>query len=899
MAEREGGGPAPAEDGGRTLKTNGLERPSDDHSNTGAGDAQLGTSGAVDVIAGVFAPVVNNRTWLAWNWEGSARRKRPLGKANDPQTWKTLAEARAAEKQLGLVLTDRELCGGIVCVDLDGCRDPESGKLSDWAVSIIERLGSYTEVSPSGTGVKMFLLAGEGEFGDGTVPISADAVSSKKPQIELFAGGGARFVTVTGDNLDGTPLTLTTVDAETWAELVPEDEQDDERSGRHDDDPLKLEAEKVRDALRFVAADDRFDWLRVTAALWNAVQDQELHDSDARRIWEDWSRTSPEKFNEQANAETWEKLRQRGPKRRKATLWTIYERLAKPNGWPGYVVGRVGPVPLGRLRDGNFAVLDQNAHIVRSMSAEKLVSTANLMGLAPPAFWKRQFPVENKNGLFNAYGAGATIMEACNQRGAFNPTRTRGRGVWREGSEVVVNLDGNEPESADYLYLCFEPLALVQDSEIDPKRVFEWIKRFNWKDPSSATLYFGWMAFAPVCGVVDWRPHVFLHGPWGTGKTTLMTTTTRLLTPLVVSADGASTEAGIRQSLGPDSLPVVIDEFESDHDQRRLQSVIKLARSASSADSPVLRGTPEGKAMQFALRTTFLLAAINPIAGSAADETRLIALELEKHNGDREMAQVIDAGKREFAALGPAWCSLAVRNAKFLPDAIEIIKAAMSGRDERHRNNMGTLLAAAFVMLEGRVPTKQEASAWVEQHAETLETHGEAHRRDDAVEALDFLLSQEERIPVTTDEGDRDRTIYETKTLRQLIVEAYEHGPYEQGSANVFDGADIRVLRGWEGKSRGTGEVTEPGDYLSLRVGSTKLRELFARSKWSNWALALGKLEGAHKPYSPLRFGSRVGKQRAVLVPLHHWWQGEGDEERAPEPEAKPPKPEPAEDERY
>ena len=56
-----------------------------------------------------------------------------------------------------------------------------------------------------------------------------------------------------------------------------------------------------------------------------------------------------------------------------------------------------------------------------------------------------------------------------------------------------------------------------------------------------------------------------------------------------------------------DSRPVIIDEFESDQGRSHIAGVIRLARSASSAESPVLRGTPEGKAMQFALRTMLLL----------------------------------------------------------------------------------------------------------------------------------------------------------------------------------------------------------------------------------------------------------------------------------------------------
>ena len=38
-------------------------------------------------------------------------------------------------------------------VDLDHCRNRETGEIEPWALAIISRLNSYTEVSPSGTGL--------------------------------------------------------------------------------------------------------------------------------------------------------------------------------------------------------------------------------------------------------------------------------------------------------------------------------------------------------------------------------------------------------------------------------------------------------------------------------------------------------------------------------------------------------------------------------------------------------------------------------------------------------------------------------------------------------------------------------------------------------------------------
>lgn len=76
---------------------------------------------------------------------------------NNPGTWAPFADAVAAYEDgkadgAGVVLGD-----GLVGVDLDGCRDPETGAIAPWAQSIIDALNSYTEISPSGTGVHILL----------------------------------------------------------------------------------------------------------------------------------------------------------------------------------------------------------------------------------------------------------------------------------------------------------------------------------------------------------------------------------------------------------------------------------------------------------------------------------------------------------------------------------------------------------------------------------------------------------------------------------------------------------------------------------------------------------------------------------------------------------------------
>ena len=57
---------------------------------------------------------------------------------------------------IGYVVTQRD---GFAALDLDHCRDPKSGDLEPWAGELIARADSYTEITPSGEGVRILGIA--------------------------------------------------------------------------------------------------------------------------------------------------------------------------------------------------------------------------------------------------------------------------------------------------------------------------------------------------------------------------------------------------------------------------------------------------------------------------------------------------------------------------------------------------------------------------------------------------------------------------------------------------------------------------------------------------------------------------------------------------------------------
>ena len=120
-----------------------------------------------------------------------------LASSTDPDTWGDLADAKSHNESadvdgVGFVFDAEGLVAG---VDLDDCRDPNTGEIDDWARDVVDRLDSFTEVSPSGTGLHVYIL--------GFVPDGGNRADVGDGEIEIYDNG--RYFTVSGRHVDGTP----------------------------------------------------------------------------------------------------------------------------------------------------------------------------------------------------------------------------------------------------------------------------------------------------------------------------------------------------------------------------------------------------------------------------------------------------------------------------------------------------------------------------------------------------------------------------------------------------------------------------------------------------------------------------------------------------------------------
>lgn len=136
--------------------------------------------------------------WVLWKFgahkQGDKPTKLPfqvngsIASANKRETWATFEAVSKVYQSGGYSGIGFEFsasdpfCG----IDLDGCRNSETGDVAEWAREIVLVLNTYAEVSPSGSGVKLF-LRGKLPFVTGKKKkLDVETVSDKTPVIEIY-----------------------------------------------------------------------------------------------------------------------------------------------------------------------------------------------------------------------------------------------------------------------------------------------------------------------------------------------------------------------------------------------------------------------------------------------------------------------------------------------------------------------------------------------------------------------------------------------------------------------------------------------------------------------------------------------------------------------------------------
>lgn len=583
------------------------------------------------------------------------------------------------------------------------------------------------------------------------------------------------------------------------------------------------------------------------------------------------------------------------------------ERHSDADEWDQMGLPEEAPVqPLGTLA-GTMYVLDYAGQL-RPVAPECRNGEMQLL-FGGDRWLRSTYPLygpPDKDGNFVIKGfnhklAQTALIRSCARLGLFNPAgKTRGRGAHRgPNGELMMHCGDVVWRSAWRVNNRMHPprefatgkvgaLIFPTDEELPPpaqipagtdvaESLLALINEWRWTDPIMAELVFSWIICAPVGGGLEWRPHLWIVGPSGAGKTTLQV---RLIREIVgawgISTEDA-TEAGLRQSLNQDTLAVMFDEFEPDENNAVLmQKVLKLVRGASSG-SETVRGSTDHKAAKFVAKSCFLFSSIQYVAMDEQDRNRMAIVQLSKIPKNKEKIKLPATLATWGGQLRRRWLEQWPRWA----DTLQAYQHEMymQGFSPREQDTYGTLLAASDIMLFDDTPDPlnlAEESYRVRERVLALgplldKSRGEAE--DSSTRCIRHLCSY--RLPSA---GGKD----------QLMISRWIELAIEDVLTGISNGsAAMQKLA-----QHGLRIVTPPAEPTSESAGAAPMQsdrpenlhvaiapkdfrgmgEIFDRTGWQNgvWTQSLASLPGA-RVGKKCRFGGGKGGMRSVTVPIEEF----------------------------
>lgn len=477
------------------------------------------------------------------------------------------------------------------------------------------------------------------------------------------------------------------------------------------------------------------------------------------------------------------------------------------------------------------------------------------------------------------------LMGACAEEGPFSAFgRIRGAGAWLgPDGDLILHL-GNRilrrrldaREATEFLecglidHMVYPTAPPIIPPSLEPcpsteetgpgwellRLISKWEFR---RGDIDALLLLGWYGAARLGGALKWRPVVWVSGGAHTGKSTLQDMLRWLFGPdgLIQAADASA--AGIWQKLQYASVPVAIDESESESDNRKLNAVVRLAREAASG-SMIIRGGQDHQGHQFTARCCFFFSSIIMPAMPGQDRSRIAVLELAKLRDTKPPPELTE---RKMAELGAQLTRRLIDQWPRWQETLEIYRTGLAevGHVARGCDVFGTLLAAADLLLLDQVPDPADVKAWCAKlkAAELAELDGE---ESNEIYCLQHLLHSP---------GDAWRQGEPAMTLGEWVDHATNHDFHRTDE-------DVKTARR-RLKNYGItvlGDPPAPGvpnkQSLFVCKSHPALTRIFGSTMWSGmagargaWIQALLRLPGSEQPRKAERFGTPM---RGITVPI-------------------------------
>ena len=384
-----------------------------------------------------------------------------------------------------------------------------------------------------------------------------------------------------------------------------------------------------------------------------------------------------------------------------------------------------------------FYFLPQGSNQVVPLNPGQL-NESHCITLAPVNWWETACGGARNGADWKA--AANMLVQRQHSKGVYDPSRLRGRGAWEDAGRSVLHLghmmyvNGKvcRPHEVQSRFIYESAAAMEYNISPEPLKAVEAHKVLDicemvmWDRPIYGLLLAGWCVIAPICGALNWRPHVHITGKAHSGKTwCIKQIVAPLVGPAALQVVGSSTSAaGIRQALGCDARPVIHDEFDTEKiSEKMVNDELELARQCSSeTDAVTVKGGADGHVKVYRPRSCFCWASIVTHADMVADLTRVTVLSIAENllppdekrvHFDKLMAAVYETFTEEYC------CAFRARNVRLIStikkNAVTFAKAgALCIGTQRAGDQMGALIAGAYSLSKSGEVSLDEAREWID-----------------------------------------------------------------------------------------------------------------------------------------------------------------------------------------
>lgn len=512
---------------------------------------------------------------------------------------------------------------------------------------------------------------------------------------------------------------------------------------------------------------------------------------------------------------------------------------------------------------------------------------ANLLPLAPMRWWAEHYPRLNKEGEtvgIDWHWAADDLLRTRESSSVYDPSGLRGLGVWVDEDRTVVHCGGEllvdgeripfAHHQSRHIYVkspAAKGPAATEPTSDELRALISLVERWHFADNSGAPFVLGWVVTSLLSGALNWRPNLWLTGPTVAGKSSLIDEVLRKLIAPVGGRGfaGETTAAGIRQSLGHSAVPVIIDELESDNDndRRRVDQIVAMVRSSSSNQgAEVAKGTTNGSAVTYLLRSSFLFASVNAGLTHAQDKNRTVLVRLkpltpEQRAKENETIQLWDALTTQ---MGSKLLTRCIRLLPVIEANAKVIEQAMTASgtkptDPRLAKVQGLLIAGFASLSEqgAEVMTIEVATKLVGKVLadlnQDLEAEGGDQTNSDAIDCLRHLLLH--RIKIHKEVGSN---AYPRREAVEITVQEALNNFVRPGSIDLEE-IKAELLR----------QGLKVGEYqgticLMVANGHKGVSRIYEHTPWRNYSETL-KRPGADGIATGVQsFGGKIHKHRCT-----------------------------------